>query len=79
MSESGIRGAFFRFFVSIMKNYERFINEDKTFEREKFVSELDLDQVGRTFANTLLSSQMFERFLEERINNPDDFVSLTRV
>jgi hypothetical protein len=73
MSESGIRGAFFRFFVSIMKNYERFINEDKTFEREKFVSELDLDQVGRTFANTLLSSQMFERFLEERINNPDDF------
>lgn len=66
----GIREAFLRFFVSIMRRYEKFIDFDNmVFLNKNFVNDFD-DDKEREFVQIVCSTQMFERFIDERIANP---------
>ena len=68
-SVAGIREAFLRFFVSIMKSYEKFIDADgEEFHQDAFINDFDDDE--QPFFSQLVKSQMFERFIEERLVNP---------
>jgi len=71
-SPKEIRYAFLRFFVSIFKNYEKFIRPkargDK-FLTEAFLDDLSFSTRTRSFMKKVVSSQMFARFVDERIEN----------
>eukprot|EP00978_Attheya_sp_CCMP212_P021643 scaffold63488_cov51-Attheya_sp.AAC.2 len=71
-SPKEIRYAFLRFFVSIFKNYEKFIRPkargDK-FLTEAFLDDLSFSTKSRSFMKKVVSSQMFARFVDERIEN----------
>uniref|UniRef100_A0A7S4R4H9 UDENN domain-containing protein n=2 Tax=Ditylum brightwellii TaxID=49249 RepID=A0A7S4R4H9_9STRA len=72
-STSEIRNATLRFFASIFKNYEKFLVKGggEPFQREAFLDDLKLKGNSREFVSQVTSSQMFERFVEERITSPD--------
>jgi len=70
-SAAGIREAFLRFFVSIMKSYDKFIDADREeFHQDAFIN--DFDDEEQPFVSQLIKSQMFERFIEERLVNPSE-------
>jgi hypothetical protein len=75
-SSADIRSAFLRFFVSTFVNYQSFLLENSRndlFDEDKFVDDiktLDSDSLG--FLQRVLQTQMFQRFLEERQDNPED-------
>mmetsp|Transcript_2113 Transcript_2113/g.9260 ORF Transcript_2113/g.9260 Transcript_2113/m.9260 type:complete len:1300 (-) Transcript_2113:257-4156(-) len=83
-SAEGIRAAFLRFFVSTFREYSRFVRPaeqtkiSKSYEVPRLFDEAGFLQASHHlshdshgFLTTLLQSQMFERFLEERSFQPD--------
>ena len=71
------RDAFLRFLVTIFMNYKRCLRQgsgyDARFEEEKFLEDFknsSPESIG--FIRRILQTQMFQRFLEERQENPDD-------
>jgi hypothetical protein len=69
-----IRSAFLRFFVSVLRHYDKHVNlksNSQPFNRDGFMKESShLNSESHEFTVNLLQSQMFERFIEERISNP---------
>jgi hypothetical protein len=79
-SAQEIRGAFLRFFVSILRTYQEYVvpatpgepYPETLFYRDQFLRDAShIPQAAREFASLMLQSQMFERFLEERYTRPD--------
>jgi len=72
-SAKEIRGAFLRFFVSIFRHYDKHVNgadSGKPFNRDNFMKESShLNSECHEWMNGCLGTQMFERFIEERITN----------
>jgi len=71
-----IRNAFLRFFVSILRHYDKFVpkrDSTKPFDRTAFLRESShIPNESNEFMQFVLQSQMFERFIEERITSPDE-------
>ena len=70
-----IRNAFLRFFVSLLKSYEQFLNVNNAYQLfrvEDFLADLNLNIQSNEFVKTAVKTQMFQRFLEERQINPCD-------
>ena len=70
-----IRKAFLRFFVSIFMDYEDFLLVDQDggmFDDEGFLKSLGFDPYELEFISRVINTQMFQRFLEERQENPMD-------
>ena len=68
-----IRNAFLRFFVTVFRRYQAFLLNDKDdlFDEDDFVDDLKLHDDSPEFLQRVLQTQMFQRFLEERKDNPD--------
>lgn len=69
-----IRNAFLRFFTSLLNNYHEFVNDDLNcdlFRTEDFLSERNYAPSKREWLEKLLKTQMFQRFLEERGDDPN--------
>lgn len=69
----GIRSAFLRFFVTLFQDYRAYRLKNHGFRREDFV----LNVVGRrnpsaAYMRRVLESQMFDSFLQERRDFPND-------
>ena len=68
-----IRNAFLKFFVGIFKGYRDFLDEDGTFRSEEFITKMNIaNPRSHEFMQSVFGTQMFERFLQERIEDPDD-------
>lgn len=70
-STEEVRGAFLRFFVTIMRDYRTYMGEQE-FDADAFVSCLNLSPGNRHFVATLCRTQMFQRFVQERRESPND-------
>ena len=73
-SSAEIRNAFLRFFVTVFKGYGGFVLEDKgndLFDDDMFVDDKKLKEGCLDFLQRVLKTQMFQRFLEQRKDNPD--------
>ncbi|TMW60548.1 hypothetical protein Poli38472_000590 [Pythium oligandrum] len=77
-STEGIRKAFLRFFVTLLKKYAGYLTAsaahgykptDSLFDGETFVRE-NCDAASRSFVTQLIATQMFDRFIEDRVLNP---------
>jgi len=66
-----IRNAFLRFLVTFFVDYEKYLNKSgnsEQFHKEKFISSLGAE--AKSFMSEVVDSQMFQRFIEEKIYNP---------
>jgi hypothetical protein len=70
-----IRNAFLRFFVSLFQNYRQFIDR-KSFRSAEFLASTNGTGASTIFLGHVLKTQMFDRFLEERQENPKNPVVL---
>ncbi|KUF86698.1 DENN domain-containing protein 5B [Phytophthora nicotianae] len=76
-STEGIRKAFLRFFVTLFKKYANYLQpavqgESGTsalFDSKRFLQD-NFDAASRPFVAQLIATQMFDRFIEDRIFNP---------
>lgn len=73
-SAQGIRKAFLRFFVTLLKKYASYLNlsgktTDVLFDSESFLRD-NCDAASRPFVSQLLATQMFDRFVEDRVFHP---------
>ena len=66
-----IRQAFLRFFVSLFRDYRKYLDED-TFCNEEFLDGLGLSAGSTAFVKCLLQTQMFHVFADERRENATD-------
>lgn len=69
----GIRNAFLRFFVTIFNHYHQYLargSNGTQFRSNDFLLELNLPSSSHHFLARLLSSQMFQAFVQERKRNP---------
>jgi len=76
-----IRNAFLRFFVSVLRNYDKFVNSkalethnEDLFNTDEFLQHSSSDHLNsrcHEWLRGLCSSQMFQIFLEEHVQNPD--------
>ena len=67
-----IRAAFLRFFTSIFNRYEKFVvktGDDAPFRSEAFLQDLILSPNNRDYVDSILKTQMFNTFLQERAEN----------
>ena len=67
-----IRAAFLRFFTSIFNRYEKFVvktGDEAPFRSEAFLQDLILSPSNRNFVSSILNTQMFNTFLQERAEN----------
>ena len=71
-SSAEIRTAFLGFFVSILKNYKQFVDDDSSFRSAEFLGSLNASATSTEFVDSILMTQMFSRFLSERKENPTD-------
>lgn len=74
-SVDGIRKAFLRFFVTIFLNYQDFFLPElrsDLFDDEGFIKDADCEQSAREFLQRVVQTQMFQRFLETRSEDPQD-------
>lgn len=55
-----------------MKGYRQFLTEDGSFEREAFVASLSLSSRSAAYIESVLHTQLFDCFLRERHELPDD-------
>lgn len=72
-SSSGIRSSFLRFMVATFANYAKFITDARglaTFDEHRFLRDLGEDKETTSYLEQVLRTQMFQRFLEERMENP---------
>ncbi|KAL7579118.1 hypothetical protein ACA910_019148 [Epithemia clementina (nom. ined.)] len=68
-----IRSAFLRFFVALFKGYRDFMDDDGTFRVEEFLGRLtNITPRSRAYLEGVFRTQMFERFIQERLEDPDD-------
>jgi hypothetical protein len=68
-----IRKAFLRFFVTIFVDYEKYLLDESLnnlFDDESFIKDLTFEQYSCDFMEKVIQTQMFQRFLEERDENP---------
>eukprot|EP00536_Pseudo-nitzschia_multiseries_P002538 jgi/Psemu1/5747/gm1.5747_g len=73
-SVAGIRNAFLRFVVATFSEYQESLLENsgrELFDEEKFVGDVGSRGGSIIFLKTVLKTQLFQRFLEERKDNPD--------
>lgn len=73
-SSTDIRNAFLRFTVTVFLNYGKFLLDDAghdLFDEDKFLRDLNPDPESFEFLHRVLKTQIFQRFLEERKENPD--------
>ena len=73
-SVEGIRNAFLRFTVATFANYQDSLLENSgrdLFDDEKFVEDVGSRDGSMVFLQNVLRSQLFQRFLEERKENPE--------
>uniref|UniRef100_K3W6U9 Arf-GAP domain-containing protein n=1 Tax=Globisporangium ultimum (strain ATCC 200006 / CBS 805.95 / DAOM BR144) TaxID=431595 RepID=K3W6U9_GLOUD len=77
-STEGIRKAFLRFFVTLFKKYAQYLNmsprngkngNESLFDGEAFLRD-NYDAMSRPFMAQLIATQMFDRFVEDRVFNP---------
>jgi hypothetical protein len=75
-SSARIRDAFLRFMVSIFVNYKRCLRHNSghdLFDDEKFLEDFkNSDPESIDFLQRVVKTQLFQRFLEERQENPGD-------
>lgn len=64
-SARAIREAFLRFFVAVLQNYRMFMNDDG-FHAAEFVQSLGFGPNSAAFCNAFVTTQLFDRFIEER-------------
>ncbi|KAE9028424.1 hypothetical protein PR003_g12418 [Phytophthora rubi] len=76
-STEGTRKAFLRFFVTLLKKYASYLNPPTTqaksgtpalFDSKRFVHD-NFDTASRPFVAQLVATQMFDRFIEDRVFN----------
>ncbi|KAG6609812.1 uncharacterized protein IUM83_00373 [Phytophthora cinnamomi] len=76
-STEGTRKAFLRFFVTLFKKYASYLNPPAAqgnpgtpalFDNERFVHD-NFDTASRPFVTQLVATQMFDRFIEDRVFN----------
>lgn len=73
-SVEGIRNAFLRFTVATFADYQDSLLENSgrdLFDDEKFVEDVRSRDGSMAFLQNVLGSQLFQRFLEERKENPE--------
>ena len=74
-SVSDIRNAFLRFTVATFAEYQDSLlsgSKRDLFDNEKFIDNVGSQRGGsKLFLENILKTQLFQRFLEERIENPD--------
>lgn len=77
-STEGIRKAFLRFFVTLLKKYASYLRNSPTlpghagtpelFDSKRFLHD-NFDAASRSFVSQLIATQMFDRFIEDRVFN----------
>jgi len=74
-SPTDIRNAFLRFMVATFENYGKFIVDKKEwseiFDEYRFLRDLGEEREPTDFVGRILKTQMFQRFLEDRLADPD--------
>lgn len=70
-STAEIRNAFLRFFVSIFRDYRQYLGDGR-FEEANFLASLNMSLESRQFMNSIIKTQMFNRFVEDRTQSPHD-------
>jgi DENN domain-containing protein 5 len=72
-SSKELRNAFLRFLVTIFKGYRSFLLAEKhdLFDENEFVDDQQLSEANLEFLQLVLKTQLFQRFLEERRDNPN--------
>jgi hypothetical protein len=73
-SPTDIRNSFLRFMVATFANYGKFIIDVKgseLFDERRFLRDLGEEKEPTAFVGRFLRTQIFQRFLEERMENPD--------
>lgn len=74
-SATKIRQAFLRFFVSVLLNYDKYLNtDDCTFDAARFVSNVGTNDgpLTKDFVASMADTQMFSHFIDRSFNHPDD-------
>ncbi len=71
-SSDEIRKSVLRFLVTIFQNYANFLKPGAKFDTEGFLTDLSLSPGSVQFVRSVLETQMFQHFLEDRRANPDD-------
>ncbi|KAI2504746.1 Rab guanyl-nucleotide exchange factor [Fragilaria crotonensis] len=75
LNVSEIRNAFLRFFTSIFNGYEKHATKEmkgELFRAEEFLNEKNLSPLKRKWLGLVVETQLFQRFLEERLEDPHD-------
>eukprot|EP00547_Thalassionema_nitzschioides_P007486 CAMPEP_0194204628 /NCGR_PEP_ID=MMETSP0156-20130528/4096_1 /TAXON_ID=33649 /ORGANISM="Thalassionema nitzschioides, Strain L26-B" /LENGTH=1620 /DNA_ID=CAMNT_0038930687 /DNA_START=42 /DNA_END=4904 /DNA_ORIENTATION=- len=69
-----IRNAFLRFLISIFMDYQDYLIESggDLFDNEAFINKLYVEKYAREWVSRVCQTQMFQRFLEERNEHPED-------
>jgi len=70
-SSNEIRQAFLRFFVSLFRDYRKFLDET-AFHDEEFLSDLNCSANNTAFVRSVLKTQLFQVFTVERLENSSD-------
>lgn len=73
-SPSDVRNSFLRFMVATFANYGKFIiekNGSGLFDEYRFLRDLGEEKEPTAFVGRFLKTQIFQRFLEERMDNPE--------
>lgn len=72
---SEIRNAFLRFLTSIFNGYEKHASKvlkGELFRADEFLNEKNLSPSKRKWLGQVVETQLFQRFLEERLEDPHD-------
>ena len=70
-SSEEIRQAYLRFFVSILRDYRMYLSRD-SFRRPEFLASLNVSSASLEFVEGMLQTQMFSRFVEDRLEGELD-------
>jgi DENN domain-containing protein 5 len=74
-SPAAIRKAFLRFMAATFSNYGKCITSGSNsvlFDERRFLRDLGEDVESTSFVGRVLKTQMFQRFLEERVEDPEN-------
>ncbi len=68
---SDIRSSFFKFFVSVFRDYRQFIRPDEeSFQYSAFVASLSVNAKQQNYVKSVLDTQLFSSFLQECHQEP---------
>jgi hypothetical protein len=71
-SAGEVRNAFLRFFTTLFNRYDMYVVEGGAgapFRSKAFLTDMNLSQSNLDYVSGILETQMFQRFLEDRISN----------